>query len=426
MPSSHLPPRSESIENHRGRCIDLDSDSLILQNEIGIFHVPFQESSPELSRGDLVEVSHGRARILTPNRTQQKSFHWLQRTLDPRRVRAVSIRTQVENGIREFFRTQGFHETRTPLLVPCPGMEPHIRPFPVTNELRKTLFLPTSPEFAMKRLLVGGLERIFQICSAFRDEPHSITHRPEFSILEWYRAYAGYEEIMKDTEELFAFLAIQLFGKPSFFFQGQEISVKPPWPRLKIRDLFQEIVNIDLTLSTAPEDLAQQCKRLGLTVDLSRENWDDLYFKIWLNLIEPKLPQNQAVFVTRYPASQAALSVIDQDSDGSRWARRFEVYAGGLELGNAFEELTDPLEQRKRFQKDMDLREKVYGSFFPKNPLDESFLHALTEGMPPSGGIAMGVDRIVMLLANEPDISYTSWMDPSSLISDASSDTTLG
>jgi lysyl-tRNA synthetase class 2 len=290
-------------------------------------------------------------------------------------------------------------------------MEPHIRPFQVHSTHQKTpiAYLPTSPEFAMKRLLVGGLERIFQICSAFRDEPTSVTHHPEFTMLEWYRAYAGYEEIMEDTEKLFEFLAIRLFGKPSFIFQGQEISVKTPWPRLQVRDLFLEITGVDLVKKSTTELLSIECKRLGLPVN-SEDLWDDLYFKIWLNLIEPQLPANQAIFVTRYPASQAALAVIDCDSDGSRWARRFEVYAGGIELGNAFEELTHPYEQKKRFIEDMELREKVYGPAFPKNPLDESFLNALEEGMPPSGGIAMGVDRIVMLYADEPEIGLTTWL----------------
>jgi lysyl-tRNA synthetase class 2 len=140
------------------------------------------------------------------------------------------------------------------------------------------------------------------------------------------------------------------------------------------------------------------------------DTWDDLYFRIWLNLIEPRLPKDQAVFVTRYPASQAALAKTDQDVDGSWWAKRFEVYAGGIELGNAFEELTDPKEQRRRFLHDMDLREKIYGADFPKTPLDEEFLEALEEGLPPSGGIAMGVDRMIMLFADESDIDYTLWL----------------
>ena len=341
----------------------------------------------------------------------RKHSSWKSRTLDPRRLHAISIREKVERGIREFFLTQGFRETRTPLLVPCPGMEPHIRPFRIESTLPGTQpkFLPTSPEFAMKRLLVGGLEKIFQICPAFRDEPHSPTHLPEFTLLEWYRAHAGYEEIMQDTEQLFEALALQLFGQPEILFQGQKISVKTPWPRLRIRDLFLEHTQINLVESSTVDLLREKCHKLGLQTNPT-DSWDDIYFRIWLNFIEPHLPKDQAVFVTRYPASQAALAVIDQDPDGSKWARRFELYAGGIELGNAFEELTDPLEQRRRFVEDMELREQTYGESFPKNPLDEGFLAALEEGMPPSGGIAVGVDRIVMLYANESDIGMTTWL----------------
>lgn len=415
--------QSATIQN-RGRCVHLSASQIVIQNENCTWSFSLTHPTQGISVGDIIEILptdpmnrklDGKVRLLTPNRTKNRTHHWLNRTLDPRRLKAIQVRTQVEHAIREFFLSRDFRETRTPLLVPCPGMEPHIRPFVLNRGDHSPAFLPTSPEFAMKRLLVGGLERIFQICSAFRDEPNSITHSPEFTILEWYRAYAGYEDIMRDTEELFAFIATQLFGKPSLTFEGREISVATPWPRLRVRDLFQEKVGIDLTQFTRTEDLARECARLQLPVNLENENWDDLYFKIWLNYIEPSLPQNQAVFVTRYPASQAALSVIDEDPDGSRWARRFEAYAGGLELGNAFEELTDPHEQRKRFIEDMDLRENIYGPTFPKNPLDEGFLEALSEGMPPSGGIAMGVDRMVMLFANEPDISYTYWMRPSDL-----------
>lgn len=401
----------KSNSKYSGRCIALTSDQLTLQNQKGIFNFTLSSPCAKVKIGDLVEVQDGTVKILTPHRAPRNNSRWLHHILNPRRMRAITVRTQVEKAIRDFFLQRNFLETRTPLLVPCPGMEPHIRPFSLKRQEGSPLFLPTSPEFAMKRLLVGGLERIFQICPAFRDEPHSVTHSPEFTMLEWYRAYANYEDIMQDTEELFEFIANQLFGKPSFMFQGQQISVATPWPRLRIRDLFHEIAGIDLTQATKARDLADECARLGISVDLNRENWDDLYFKIWLNVIEPRLPANQAVFVTRYPASQAALSVIDEDADGSRWARRFEVYAGGIELGNAFEELTDPDEQRRRFIEDMNLREKVYGPSFPKNPLDEGFLEALAEGMPPSGGIAMGVDRMVMLFANEPEISYTLWID---------------
>jgi elongation factor P--(R)-beta-lysine ligase len=431
IPMSDLTSHSSYSEINkrlqRGRCLAKEGNNLLIRRlEPGAF-TPYNASisvrnPDDVKVGDIVEIESesGKAKTLTPNRTAkadgQTTSLWIERILDPRRLRAIRVRNQVEASIREFFLSRDFMETRTPLLVPSPGMETHIRPFPVERPQHfgsgKT-YLPTSPEFAMKRLLVGGLERIFQICSAFREEPRSVTHHPEFTILEWYRAYAGYEDIMRDTEELFEFVALKLFGKPSLQFDRKEISVKTPWPRLKVRDLFLEKVGIDLVKCSSLDALTKECRRLGLSVSAqenSEENWDDLYFKIWLNHIEHSLPANQAVFVTRYPKSQAALSVVDQDPDGTEWARRFEIYAGGLELGNAFEELTDPSEQRRRFEKDMRLRTEVYGPSFPTNAMDEEFLGALTEGMPPAGGIAVGVDRMVMLFANEPEIDQTLWL----------------
>ncbi len=403
----------------RGRCLDIQPTRILLANESGSQWVEFEPNSDlKIARGDIVEVQGKIAYLLTPNRTAERSMRWRDHVLDPRRRRGTATRSGVEKGIRDFFSGRGFLETRTPLLVPCPGMETHIRPFRVEASARGShftgfdVFLPTSPEFAMKRLLAGGLEKIFQITQSFRDEPRSPQHLPEFTMLEWYQAYAGYEAIQQDTEELIEFLATRLCGAPEISYQGKKISVKTPWPRLKVRDLFREHAGVDLTQAAQPEELAEHCRRLGLGADLTRETWDDLYFKIWLNTIEPKLPEDQAVFVMRYPPSQAALSVIDSDADGSRWAKRFEAYIGGLELANAFEELTHPGEQRTRFEEDMDLRERLYGQAFPPNPIDEEFLGALTEGMPPSGGIALGVDRLVMLLADEPEIDYTVWLTP--------------
>jgi len=390
----------------RGRCISIDTNQITVRSASGTVSLAI-ENAANLSLGDWVEIQGRQARLLTPNRHPQRSMRWMDRTLDPQRLSGVATRQRVEAAIREFFLGREFLETRTPLLVRCPGMETHIRPFRVG----KSRYLPTSPEFAMKRLLVGGLEKIFQVCPAFRDEPFSPHHRTEFTLLEWYRSFAGYEEIMRDTEELFAFIARKLLGKAELRYQGQRIDLTPPWPRLRIRELFLEHTGVDLVASADRDHLARECKRLRLPVN-DGDNWDDLYFKIWLNLIEPKLPADRAVFVYRYPASQAALSVVDADPDGSRWAKRFEVYTGGFELGNAFEELTDPIEQRKRFAEDMDLREQIYGQEFPRNPMDEEFLEALAEGMPPAGGIAMGVDRMVMLFADQPDIGLTTWLEP--------------
>jgi lysyl-tRNA synthetase class 2 len=386
-----------------GRCLQIQGDSVTLINEQGVFTQKFFKAPHSVCIGDIVELKEGQLILLTQNKT--RSEKWRSRILDQRRIHGLKIRGVVENQIRKFFIDQDFLETRTPLLVKSPGMEPHIRPY----KLQTGEFLPTSPEFAMKKLLAGGLEKIFQICSAFRYEPTSPHHHPEFTILEWYRAYAGYEEIMTDFENMVESLALSIHGKPELKFQGKTISVKTPWPRLRVRDLFLEKTQIDLVASSTIEALGGEARRLGLSVD-SSDTWDDIYFKIWLDRIEPFLPSDRGVFVIRYPASQSALAVIDQDEDGSRWARRFEPYAGGLELGNAFEELTDPVEQRKRFVEDMNLREEIYGDSFPKNPIDEDFLSALEEGIPPSGGIAVGVDRLVMLFADEGDIDYIMWL----------------
>lgn len=406
----------------RGRVLDLSDPSegnwILLRSEGRNHTVPIQNPPAPLQRGDLVEVRQlsespiFEVKLLTSNRSGKTPF--TDHVQNPRRQHGMKIRTQVEKGIHEFFEARDFLHTRTPLLVPSPGMEPHIRPF----QTQQGPYLPTSPEFAMKRLLAGGLERIYQICPAFRFEPFSRTHFPEFTLLEWYRAYAGWESIMQDTEELLFSLAQKLHGRRMIQFQNQKIDLQPPWPRLRVVDLFEEHTQIDLRQNQSLEQLTESAKKLGIHVSQSSEqnqtedSWDDLYFKIWLDHVEPHLPNDRAVFVTHYPASQAALAVTTQDPDGLVWAKRFEAYAGGIELANAFEELTDPVEQRNRFEKDMDLREAVYGDSFPRTPLDEGFLTALEEGLPPSGGIALGVDRLIMLLADEPDIEFTHWLPP--------------
>ncbi len=346
-----------------------------------------------------------------------KASTWRNHVSDPRRQRGTQMRMRIYREIREFFRAENFLETETPSLVISPGMETHIRPWELNtayhdgNPYPMRVFLHTSPEFAMKKLLAGGLEKIFQLGKVFRFEPKSTTHHPEFTMLEWYRAHSDYEAIQRDVENLLEKMAIEIFGKPEIQFNGKTISLRTPWPRLRVRDLFLKHAGIDLVACAERERLAAECARLGHP-PRDFETWDDLYFKIWLNVIEPKLPADQAVFVTRYPASQAALARVESDPDGSLWARRFEVYAGGLELGNAFDELTDPIEQRERFRADMQLREKIYGPAFPTNPVDEQFLAALHEGLPPSGGIAMGVDRIIMLFADESNLDYTVWLAP--------------
>ncbi len=387
----------------RGRVMAVDGARVRVQHERGAEELDV--GGPLPAPGDIVEIDRDArtCRVLTPWRGPAGGAPtWTVRTLDPRRQRAQAVRTRVEAGVRAYFAARDFRETRTPVRVPCPGLEPHIKPFQVAGGG----FLHTSPELALKRLLVGGLERIYQLATVFRDEPHAPTHLSEFTMLEWYRAYADEHAIMDDTEALVAALALEQHGAPRLRFGGREIDVTPPWPRLTVRALYAQHAGVDLREDT---DLRAACARHGLTT-LPDDTWDDLYFRLWLDVIEPRLPADRAVFVTRYPASQAALAVVDEDADGSRWARRFEVFAGGLELANAFYELTDPALQRQRFEDDLALRARVHGASFPTVPIDEGFLAALAEGLPPSAGIALGVDRLVMLLADEADIAYTTWI----------------
>jgi lysyl-tRNA synthetase class 2 len=381
----------------RGRVVAIEDDALLLHGEPGLARVALTAPS-DARPGDLVVVEEGRAVVVTRGRGADPGARQ-RRTLDPRRLRAMEIRARVEDGIRGFFRGRGFREVHTNVMVPSPGMEPHIKPFRAGDGA----FLHTSPEFAMKRLLAGGLERIFQMAPVFRDEPDAPAHRREFTMLEWYRAWAGLEDIAVDTEELVARLATAIHGRPAIPHPGGEIDVSLPWPRLTVRALFAEHAGVDL----GRDDLAAACARHGLHVDAA-DGWDELLLRLWLARVEPALPAGRAVLVTRYPASQAALAVIDADPDGTRWARRFEVYAGGHELANAFEELTDPDEQRRRFTADVALRARAHPDW-PASPMPEDFLAALEDGMPPSGGIALGVDRLVMLLAGEPDIAWVNW-----------------
>lgn len=254
---------------------------------------------------------------------------------DPRRKKGVATRAQVESEIRRFFFARNYEEVRTPLLVRSPGMETHIRPLELKPryESSERLFIPTSPEFAMKKLLAGGMEKIFQICPAFRDEPKSTTHLCEFTLLEFYEVGADLDVLMNITESMVTHICQSLTNGTTLVYQGTHIDLSPNWPRYKIRDLFREHVGIDLHTANTVEKLARECVRLKIDTT-PRDSWDDLYFKIWLNLVEPKLPADRACFVHGYPASQSALAVTTTDSDGWKWSKRAEFYIGGIELGN--------------------------------------------------------------------------------------------
>ncbi len=319
--------------------------------------------------------------------TSNAELSWMQHICQPRRLHGYAVRLKVERAIQEFFDQRGFLATRTPLLVPAPGTDPLCPAFKVHGKNGSQYYLPGSPEFAMKKLLAAGLGPIYQLSQAFRDEPASATHLPEFTMLEWYRA-GTLQDIMNDMESLCQSVAKSLFGDTYCLQDDTKIRLDGPWPKVRMETLFKNI-GIDLM----HDDLIMHAKKLGL---MPNDSWDDTFFLIFLNCIEPKLPKTP-LFITHYPASQAALAKIVHDN--GTWADRFECYIGGVELANAFHELTDVKEQEARFIQEL-------------APPDDLLLQALEEGIPPSSGIALGVDRLIMFMAGESDIHFTQLLGP--------------
>lgn len=293
-------------------------------------------------------------------------------------------------AVRSFFDEQGFDEVETPALQVSPGMEPHLKAFktelvnPEQDESRD-MYLHTSPEFAMKKLLVAGLPKIYQICHVFRNAEGSHLHSPEFTMIEWYRANAGYEAIMDDCVALLRSCA-ETLDIASYRYKGISCNPFMDWERISVIDAYKKYAGIDVSPDSSPLE------------------WDELFYKVFLNDIEPKLGREFPTILYDYPACMAALS--RRKSEDPRFAERFEIYVCGIELANAFGELTDAKEQRKRFEQDMGLKQELYGERYP---IDEDFLTALDHGMPECSGIALGVDRLAMLASGADNINQVLW-----------------
>lgn len=322
-------------------------------------------------------------------------------------------RAAILSAVRSFFADEGFVEVETPCLQISPGMEPHI--MALSTDLaeplaggRQTLYLHTSPEFAMKKLLVAGMPRIFQIAHVWRDGERSERHHPEFSMLEWYRARAPYTRLMQDCAVLMQ-AAARAAGTADFRHGDFHCDPFAEPERLSVAQAFQERCGIDLLATTPdPRDpdrdrLAAEARRVGLFVSNS-DSWEDIFFRIMLEHIEPFLGMGRPTILYEYPLSMAALS--RPNPNDPRTAERFELYACGVELANGFGELTDAAEQRRRFEADMALKESLYGQRYP---IDEDFLAALESGMPDASGIALGFDRLAMLATHAAAIDDILW-----------------
>jgi elongation factor P--(R)-beta-lysine ligase len=332
---------------------------------------------------------------------------WWQRERFAARLPILEARARIVAAIRHFFAARDFLEVDTPALQVSPGLEPHLMAFStelVTPEgARRTLHLHTSPEFAMKKLLVAGLPRIFQLAHVFRNGERARTHHPEFTMLEWYRAGAAYRDLMEDCEALLRDV-LAASGNDGFHWAGQRCDPAGGWQYLTVADAFARFCGIDI-LATAPDPLHPSLDLLAAAshdigvVPHAGDDWEDLFFRLFLERIEPRLGVGTPTTLHDYPIALAALSRAKPED--ARLAERFEIYVCGLELANAFGELTDMSVQRGRFAADRARKRALYGYDYP---VDEDFLAALAHGMPESAGIALGVDRLVMLATGASSI----------------------
>ena len=309
----------------------------------------------------------------------------------------LAVRAQVLSAIRAFFAGAGFLEVETPALVVAPGQEAHLQVFEtrLLEAAPAPHFLVTSPEHHMKRLLGGGLSRIFQICRCFRNGERSRIHSPEFTMVEWYRAYASLDEVMADVEQLVRHVCRTVSGRAGLVYQGVPVELAPAWRRLTVAQAFERYAGVVLPECRTADELRRRARTLGFASARDEDSWEDLFYKLLVERVEPALVALGPVLLAEYPACMAAMAKL-KETDPSV-AERAEVYIAGLELANGFTELNDPAEQRRRFADECRKR-NLLG--YPALPLDREFLRMMEQGMPPAGGMALGVDRLVMLLTD--------------------------
>jgi lysyl-tRNA synthetase class 2 len=325
-----------------------------------------------------------------------------QRYLDliarPRTVELLRLRSAVVSSIRRYLEGRGFVEVETPIMVSVAGGAA-ARPFSTHhNALDRTLYLRIATELHLKRLVVGGIDRVFEIGRIFRNEGIDADHNPEFTMLESYQAYADYNDVMAMVESMVSTVATEVTGSTVVANpEGEKVDLAPPWPRLDLREQVLEHTGIDFTEVRDEESLAQAMAERGIHVEQGL-SWARLLDKVISSGVEPHLVQ--PAFLVDYPVEMSPLAKRKPGADGI--VERFEAFARGTELCNAFTELNDPVEQRARFEEQERIRQEYGDEEIDR--LDEDFLVAMEHGMPPTGGLGMGVDRLTALLSGERTI----------------------
>lgn len=391
--------------------VEVERDALVLADRSGSLRVtvaaPLQLPMPgAIVRVALASAWPARAaaiELLTPYRRAEPfpspgADYYRLNAGDPARVQRLRQRAQLLAAVRRFFDTRGFVEIQSPQRVHCPGLEPQL-----VAEPAGAGYLITSPEYQLKRLLVAGLEQIYFIGSCWRGDERGPLHLNEFCLLEWYQAYDALEALQALTETLVRDVAQQVAGTLRLRWGGRELDLAPPFVRLGVPQALRELAGLRLE---GPIDHVATLREAALAAGIGpfapEADYDEVFSRIVVERIEPALATMGAVFFTDFPAPLAALA--RRHPGDPTLARRCELYLAGVELANAFEELTDPDEQLARLREDQALRAR---RGLPVYPIDPRFIEALREGMPPSSGIALGLDRLLLLLSGANHIDET-------------------
>lgn len=370
---------------------------------LGVSGVVFRTKKGELSVR--VEEFTLLAKALRPlpekwHGLQDTEIRYRQRYLDliaNEHARRIAItRSRIVSAMRRFLDNEGFLEVETPILQPLYGGAA-AKPFTTYhNALDMTLYLRISDELYLKRLIIGGLEKVYEIGKDFRNEGISTKHNPEFTQMECYWAYADYTDMMALTERMISQIAKEVLGSTRILYQGHEIDLNPPWKRIRFREALLEHTGIDIASSRTLPELRAEIARRKLTVD-PQPTWGKQVDELLKTYVEPKLIQ--PTFVLDYPIELSPLA--KKKPDDPNFVERFEPFIGAMEFGNAFSELNDPIDQRERFL----AQEAMHRAGDEETqPLDEDFLTALEHGMPPTGGLGIGIDRLTMILTDAPSI----------------------
>lgn len=333
------------------------------------------------------------------DREQRYRQRYVDLIVTPKTRQDFILRSRMINGIRAYLTARGFLEVETPMMQTIPGGAA-ARPF-VThhNALDIKLYLRIAPELYLKRLIVGGLEKVFELNRNFRNEGISTRHNPEFTMLELYQAYADYQDMMNIAEDMVSTLARDLLGSTQIDYQGNLIELAPSWQRITYLDAIKKYTGIDFTAIDSAAEAKKAAAEIGIAIENDLSKWKVAEFvfeeRVEKNLIQP-------TFVTDYPKELSPLAKSREDNP--EFVERFEIYISGREISNAFTELNDPFDQRERFEEQVRMREAGDDE---AQMMDMDYVQALEYGMPPAGGMGIGIDRLVMLFINSASIKDT-------------------